>query len=367
MIHAWERYGTPSPRLPEVDTVVFGQGLEPVLTYGITLTSGLQITHGDRTFRIPRKHFTEVMADFKQAVTRLEPISARSEPIPIPFKGIFGHAEAKDMLSRMSWFATLPTAILIQGPKHTGKSLLAREFIREELCTHLINQLPCRSCVQLDSSSHPDVLTPQGNGIDNIRSLDLALRSKAHGGSRYVTIFDADELTPAAHSALLKMLEEPPADTTFVLTASRELPDTILSRCWVAHTGFLTDEEVMQALTQQNIKATPDDMPLYGGTLRKKPSSFAVLSALWDKDVLDKLDRIDPKVLEEELSAFSYMALQMVVRGVDRIGKVTVAHITPEKATVIVTACNRAMAMLEKKTRPELVLQWTIEHTKEIF
>jgi DNA polymerase III delta prime subunit len=60
-----------------------------------------------------------------------------------------------------------------------------------------------------------------------------ALARPYHSGRKVFIIKDAEDMTVEASNALLKVLEEPPAYVTFVLTAAnvRSIPETIISRC----------------------------------------------------------------------------------------------------------------------------------------
>ncbi len=96
----------------------------------------------------------------------------------------------------------------------------------------------CQSCRQIMSGNHPDVplIEPQGNllRIDRIRALLSALTMKPFSAKhRVVIIGDAQAMNPEAANALLKMLEEPPANTILILTALQksDLMPTIVSRC----------------------------------------------------------------------------------------------------------------------------------------
>ena len=70
--------------------------------------------------------------------------------------------------------------------------------------------------------------------VEQVRDLGQLLALRPHLGRRRVVLIQpADRLHPSAANALLKTLEEPPADTHFILVtaAPRRLPATILSRC----------------------------------------------------------------------------------------------------------------------------------------
>ncbi|HEY1846255.1 MAG TPA: DNA polymerase III subunit delta' [Buttiauxella sp.] len=98
----------------------------------------------------------------------------------------------------------------------------------------------CRSCQLMQAGTHPDsyVIEPEKGksslGIDGIRDVTEKLYGHAQqGGAKIVWLKDAGLLTEAAANALLKTLEEPPANTWFFL-GSREparLPATLRSRC----------------------------------------------------------------------------------------------------------------------------------------
>ncbi|MDL2220757.1 hypothetical protein LJC55_03730 [Eubacteriales bacterium OttesenSCG-928-N14] len=96
----------------------------------------------------------------------------------------------------------------------------------------------CGICARIQSGNHPDLLVVEGEKgtikVDAVRSLIAQLGRVAYeGGKRLVAIFNAQDMTVQAQNALLKTLEEPPQDTTFLLfcgDGSALLP-TIRSRC----------------------------------------------------------------------------------------------------------------------------------------
>lgn len=92
----------------------------------------------------------------------------------------------------------------------------------------------------MQAGTHPDyyTLAPEKGknmlGIDAVREVTEKLNEHARlGGAKVVWVTDAALLTDAAANALLKTLEEPPAETWFFL-ATREperLLATLRSRC----------------------------------------------------------------------------------------------------------------------------------------
>ncbi len=96
----------------------------------------------------------------------------------------------------------------------------------------------CSSCRKILSGSHPDVhvVEPSGKMIEvgQIRALCRKLALKPYEALiRVAVIAGAQTLNAEAGNTLLKILEEPPNRTVFVLTAfqSSDLLSTIVSRC----------------------------------------------------------------------------------------------------------------------------------------
>ncbi len=95
----------------------------------------------------------------------------------------------------------------------------------------------CRVCRAVNAGLHPDFITVEparSIKIDQIREIiSLASLEPVAGRHRVVFIKEAEKMTPEAANAFLKVLEEPPPSTYFLLATSNPsaLPATILSRC----------------------------------------------------------------------------------------------------------------------------------------
>jgi len=96
--------------------------------------------------------------------------------------------------------------------------------------------------------------------VDEVRKLrNFFALSAADGGRRVVIVDAADDMNVNAANALLKVLEEPPANTTLLLIChqpSRILP-TIRSRCRTLRLSELSAELIQQALDQAHIDLDP--------------------------------------------------------------------------------------------------------------
>jgi DNA polymerase-3 subunit delta' len=133
-------------------------------------------------------------------------------------------------------------AWLITGPPGSGRSVAALCFAAALQCT--ADGVPgcgqCRSCTTTMAGTHADVrrIVPEGLsiGVDEMRAIvAMASRRPSTGRWQIVVIEDADRLTEGAANALLKVVEEPPPSTVFLLCAPSVDPEdiaiTLRSRC----------------------------------------------------------------------------------------------------------------------------------------
>jgi DNA polymerase-3 subunit delta' len=97
----------------------------------------------------------------------------------------------------------------------------------------------CLSCRKIENGLHPDVsVTSAGEKgaikIEQVRELKrLVFLRPYEGRNKIFIINDAHQLTAEAQSALLKLLEEPPESSYFILVSAKPglLFRTIISRC----------------------------------------------------------------------------------------------------------------------------------------
>jgi DNA polymerase-3 subunit delta' len=149
-------------------------------------------------------------------------------------------------------------AYLLAGPEGGGKQLAARAFAASLVCAEG-GCGECRACTLALGDKHPNVFVvePEGRDIrvDAVREevWHPANRTAPEPGRKVFLIREADRLNPAAADVLLKVLEEPPADTVIVLLSARpdELPETVLSRCHVVTFVPLAESFVAGTLVEE--------------------------------------------------------------------------------------------------------------------
>lgn len=144
---------------------------------------------------------------------------------------------------------TMTHAWLITGPPGSGRSVAALCFAAALQCTS--DGTPgcgqCRACTTTMAGTHADVrrIIPEGLsiGVDDMRAIvQIASRRPSTGRWQIVVVEDADRLTEGAANALLKVVEEPPPSTVFLLCAPSVDPEdiaiTLRSRC--RHVALVT-------------------------------------------------------------------------------------------------------------------------------
>lgn len=202
---------------------------------------------------------------------------------------LLGQAEAEQHLLRAYQSGRLPHAWLLTGPRGIGKATLAYRFAR-----FLLSQAedspadpalfetaaPAKGLDiapehpvfrRVSAQSHADLLSIERRArddgklkrdidVESIRDLNSFLHMTASEGGWRVGIVDsADEMNSNAANALLKVLEEPPANAVLLLVShapGRLLP-TIRSRCRRLALTALEESAVLHLLERALSEADP--------------------------------------------------------------------------------------------------------------
>ncbi|OBJ06191.1 DNA polymerase III subunit delta' [Mycobacterium sp. 1482292.6] len=166
---------------------------------------------------------------------------------------------------------TMTHAWLITGPPGSGRSVAALCFAAALQCTSASDDGEpgcgrCHACTTTMAGTHADVrrVIPEGLsiGVDEMRAIvQIAARRPATGHWQIVVIEDADRLTEGAANALLKVVEEPPPSTVFLLCAPSVDPEdiaiTLRSRC--RHVALVTPSaEAIARVLVDSDGLTPD-------------------------------------------------------------------------------------------------------------
>ncbi len=199
---------------------------------------------------------------------------------------LIGHQSAEQQLLDAYRGPRMHHAWLIGGPEGIGKATLAYRFARFVLANPRPAALPADTddlAVAPDhpvfrrivAGAHPDLLTlrriaeagkdkvPQDIPVKLVRDIVRFFGSTAgDGGWRVCLVDSADELNRHGANALLKLLEEPPERSLFLIVShmpGRLLP-TIRSRCRTLQLSALSEEDIVAGLgTFDTVRVPPDE------------------------------------------------------------------------------------------------------------
>ena len=223
----------------------------------------------------------------------------------MPLVPLYGHERLRERLTEAYARGVLPASMLLQGPRGVGKQRLALWLGQLLLCEGE-GARPCGKCSQCRFSrdlTHPDLrwvfprprLKDGDPSVDDVREdyaeaiaervasgglytppsgsdgiyvatvraiVRSAAMSPALAKRKAIVIGDAEGMVPqegsdAAANAFLKLLEEPPADTTLILTSSEPgaLLPTIRSRVVAVRVPPISDVAVGEFLADPLVKA----------------------------------------------------------------------------------------------------------------
>ena len=220
------------------------------------------------------------------------------------FKDILGQEHIKAHLTKSADHGRVPHAQLFVGPEGSGTLPMAIAYAQYLLCNNTDgkNTTGNASCnLKFKNVSHPDLhfafpvtsndkvkshpvsnhfmeewrdllkQQPYGNlfdwykllgvdnkqgqiGVDEAHDIVKSLALKSYeGGYKVMLIWMAEKMNTACANKLLKLIEEPPNKTVFILIAEDEeqIINTIRSRCQVLHFPPLAEAIIQEALIKQ--------------------------------------------------------------------------------------------------------------------
>lgn len=159
---------------------------------------------------------------------------------------------ASELLIDTARRGELHHAVILYGPAPEPLRELALQVAKTLNCLNGSTGDDCPSCARIERRMHPDVHMIEVGGerkmisVEQIRDLVTGAGMRPYEGRNKVFIIDpADALSAGGSNSLLKTLEEPARDTTFLLiTRSPDLLlPTIRSRCQMMYLGGIVERD----------------------------------------------------------------------------------------------------------------------------
>ncbi|ACC99008.1 DNA polymerase III, delta prime subunit [Elusimicrobium minutum Pei191] len=196
------------------------------------------------------------------------------------FRDILGQEKTINQLKKFIASGRIPQAMLFYGPKGTGKALTAKKFAMALNCTDEAARAEfdscgtCLNCKNIIANTHPDfvwgdfayqagltgkeVEKQQHMNIEAVRDMTTKSQQKIMTARYKVLVLDhAETMLPDAANALLKFIEEPAANTVWILNCAKKdlMLSTIKSRCQAVPFAPLKAKNVVDILTFCGIDA----------------------------------------------------------------------------------------------------------------
>ncbi|MBU1152171.1 DNA polymerase III subunit [Patescibacteria group bacterium] len=148
---------------------------------------------------------------------------------------VIGHEKQLELLERDLESGKLAHAYLLVGPNSIGKFTVARKLAGILQCENDFCH-NCRNCEQVEKNCHIDTIQMKGSReslkIEDVRKLVERLSMSSQSRHTVVLIQTIERMTTEAANSFLKILEEPPKKTIFIMTtnALKLLLPTVVSR-----------------------------------------------------------------------------------------------------------------------------------------
>jgi DNA polymerase III subunit delta' len=260
------------------------------------------------------------------------PESDRFEDTPHPRESYncFGHADVESGLLRSCLSGHLPQAFIVGGPPGVGKATLAWRLARFLLANPDLAAAAGEARAdlfvapnhpvsrQIAALAHPDLVllrrewNPETKKhytqiqVDDVRrTIHMFQQAAGRGGYRICILDCAEDLNPSSANALLKLIEEPPPRSLFLIVAHRpgQMLATLRSRCQKILLKPLAAADIGQFVAALGPPwSAASEAKLEAAIARAQGSTHNVLRLLDDRGneldtnlgrMLDDLPRID--------------------------------------------------------------------------
>lgn len=187
---------------------------------------------------------------------------------PHTWDEVVGQGHVKTILRGMVKSGSMPPALILGGSRGTGKTTCARILAAALNCTESADGDCCGHCPsckgvqQTNSMSVLEVDAASNGGIEEVRKIRDMCQYAHDGQWRVVLLDEAHSMSKEAFNSLLKILEEPPPYTVFVLITTEvdKILETVRSRSMLFEFRRITQQDIVNRLRHiaetEHIEAT---------------------------------------------------------------------------------------------------------------
>lgn len=252
---------------------------------------------------------------------------------PDNFEGIIGQENITKILKNQIKSNKISHAYIFSGSRGTGKTSAAKVFSRAINCLSPKDGEPCNECEvckNIISGNTTDVVemdAASNNSVENIRQIrQEVVYATIDVKYRVYIIDEAHMLTTSAFNALLKTLEEPPANVVFILatTEQHKIPVTILSRCLRFDFSKISENDIVKrveyVLNLENVKYEKEAVEyiakLADGGLRDALS-------IVERCISEVSDILTKKMVEEIIGAIDTDIINNIVKNINKFDSIS--------------------------------------------
>lgn len=288
---------------------------------------------------------------------------------------IIGHEKQLTEIEQNLLSGNVAHAYLLAGPGNIGKYSVAKKMANILQCENDFCH-ECQVCTQLQKGCHIDTVEISNEGesikIEEVRKLIERMSMTRQSAYKVVLIDSLERMTTEAANSFLKLLEEPPERTIFLLTTNniKLLLPTIISRVRMLKFSCMPHEvlkEHVSGLDKELNAETTNMICLFSQgkagkavDLLENPDMLAahlkvyhdVQGFLSNRNLVDRFAYIDDLLLEETQLENFFSIFQAVLRS-----KMLEEPRSGEKYINALSKVQEAGMLLKKNINVKLVLE----------
>ena len=288
---------------------------------------------------------------------------------------IIGHQKQLTEIEQDILSGNIAHAYLLSGPDGVGKYSVAKKMANILQCENDFCH-ECSACLQMAKGSQIDTVEMVNDGssikIEEVRKLTERMNMTRQSPYKVVLVDSLERMTTEAANSFLKMLEEPPERTVFILTTNniKQLLPTVVSRVRVIKFGQLPHEVLKGELAnigQDVTEETLNMVSLFAQgkagkaiSLLESPDVLAgyvkiyhqVQNLLGTRNVVDRFAYID-ELIEDEAQLENFFA---IITAVMRSRMLEEPH-DGERYINALSKIQEAGVFLKKNINVKLVLE----------